>query len=62
MTYGKLLRTLASLSEEQLRKEINIRVPMDTIRNRWTVERVTVWDDGNEDNVDADVDIFIATK
>ena len=60
MTYGKLLRTLASLSEEQLRKEINVRVPME--RGRWTIERLTVWDDSNEDNVDADVDIFIATK
>jgi hypothetical protein len=60
MTYGQLLRKLASLSEEQLRKEINVRVPMDL--GRWTVDHVTVWDDSNEENIDADVDIFIATK
>jgi len=60
MTYGQLLRKLASLSEEQLRKEINVRVPMDL--GRWTVDYVTVWDDSNEENIDADVDIFIATK
>jgi hypothetical protein len=60
MTYGQLLRKIASLSEEQLRKEINVRVPME--KGRWTIERVTVWDDSREDNVDADVDIFIVTK
>ena len=60
MTYGQLLRKLATLSEEQLRKEINVRVPMDT--GRWTIDRVTVWDDSRDDYPDADVDIFITTK
>jgi hypothetical protein len=60
MTYGQLLRKLASLSEEQLIKEINARIPMDN--GRWTISHVTIWDDSRDDNVDADVDIFISTK
>ena len=65
MTYGQLLRKLASLSEKQLTKPINIRVTdssYDERYDRFTVSHVSVWDDSREDYPDADVDIFIQHK
>ena len=61
MTYGQLLRKLASLSEEQLKMPVNLR-PMNSSyeqrRDRFKVSHVSIWDDNREDP-NADVDIFI---
>jgi len=60
MTYGQLLRKLASLSEYQLREEILLR-ERDT-DNRFNLSHVTVWYDGRDDNESAEVNIFIETS
>jgi len=60
MTYGQLLRKLASLSEYQLREEILLR-ERDTDA-RFNLSHVTVWDDGREDNESAEVNIFIESR
>ena len=65
MAYGQLLRSLASLSEQQLAMPINVRAldsSYDERSDRFTISRVSVWDDGHEDNLTADVDIFIERK
>jgi len=60
MTYGQLLRRLASLSEYQLKEEILLReIESD---NRFNLSHITVWDDGKEDNESAEVNIFIDSK
>jgi hypothetical protein len=60
MTYGQLLRKLASLSDHQLREEILLReIDSD---NRFNLSHVTTWDDGREGNDCAEVNIFIESK
>ena len=58
MTYGQLLRKLASLSEYQLKQEVSIILCSSMIRHN--IERVCIWDDGREDNDTADVEIQIS--
>jgi hypothetical protein len=59
MTYGQLLRKLASLSEYQLKQEVSII--LCSSRTRYDIERICIWDDGNEENDRADVEIQIGT-
>jgi len=58
MTYGQLLRKLASLSEYQLKQKINV-VTVSNMTGHG-VERVCIWDDGIEDSDTADVEIQVS--
>jgi hypothetical protein len=60
MTYGQLLRKLASLSEYQLKEEILLRE--QNTDHRFNLSHVTVWDDGRMNNESAEVNIFIELK
>jgi len=60
MTYMELLRNLASLSDEQLKRQVTLRSFEDQGIQRFQIQRFCVWSDDITPASDADIEIQLS--